>query len=119
MEPDERALALAVLAAAWERVAAEGASLNHAHAPIAGVVRACAAELPARHPEVSTDYAHHLGEAALWYLDRAVRRVADPDLDGRTSGQRASNLAWFGVSATFADLERLFAVAVALNADDA
>ena len=56
--------------------------------------------------------------AAVWYLDRATRRVGDPDRDGLTAAQRAVNLAIFGASADLDDLERLFAVAVALNADD-
>lgn len=55
----------------------------------------------------------------MWYLDRAVRRVADADVDGHGASQRAANLAWFHSTAAATDVERLFAMAVALNADDA
>jgi hypothetical protein len=54
----------------------------------------------------------------VWYLDRAVRRVADPDRDGLTEGQRALNLGWFASIASADDMERLFAMASALDADD-
>ena len=47
MEPRERALALEVLAAAWPRIA-DGAS-------ILAAVRAEAADLPRRYPDVSAD----------------------------------------------------------------
>jgi hypothetical protein len=113
MSPDERGLALEVLTTAWARLAAE---------PGDGIVTAvddAADALIARHAEVTPDYARHLAAAAVWYLDRAVRRVADPDLDGHGAGKQTANLAWFGSLAEPADLERLFAVASALNADDA
>jgi hypothetical protein len=116
MSPEERGLALEVLADAWQRLSASGEAGG---TPILGVVRAVAAELPAAHPQVSADYAHHVGEAAVWYLDRATRRVGDPDLDGLTAGQRALNLGRFASTAGPGELERLFAVAAALNADDA
>jgi hypothetical protein len=48
-----------------------------------------------------------------------VRRVADPELDGHGAGQQTANLAWFESLAEPSDLEHLFAVAAALNADDA
>jgi hypothetical protein len=111
MSPEERALALEVLAAAWPAVAGG--------TPIVGAVRAAAMALPGAHPLVSADFADHVGQAAVWYLDRAVRRVADPDRDGLTAGQRAFNLSWFGSIATPEEIERLFAMAAALNADDA
>jgi hypothetical protein len=125
MEPRERALALEVLSAAWQRLAAhpDAAAADRDDAvgstSILAAVRAEAAKLPERYPDVSEDYAQHVGEAAVWYLDRATRRVADPDRDGLTAAQRAVNLALFSSGADADDLERLFAVAVALNADDA
>ena len=110
MTSDERALALSVLSDAWP-VAASGSA-------IVGTVRSVAAALPATHAHVTDEYAEHVGQAAMWYLDRAVRRVADPDRDGLTEGQRALNLGWFGSIASSEDVERLFAMAAALNADD-
>jgi len=107
---------LEVLGTAWERLTAETA--ERGPRPIVGTVREVAAALPAMHLGVSPDYAHHVGDAAVWYLDRAVRRVGDPDRSGLTAGRRALNLQWFGATATPAELERLFAVAAALNADD-
>jgi hypothetical protein len=109
MEPLERTLALEVLTAAWPRVG--GAS-------IVAAVRAEAADLPRRYPDVSADFAQHVGEAAVWYLDRATRRVGDPDRDGLTAAQRAVNLALFGSTADAMEVERLFAVATALNVED-
>jgi hypothetical protein len=111
MSPQERGLALEVLATAWPAVATG--------TPIVGAVRAAAHALPGSHPEVSADYADHVGQAAVWYLDRAVRRVADPDRDGLTASRRALNLGWFGSTASAEEIERLFAMAAALNADDA
>jgi hypothetical protein len=125
MEPRERALALEVLCAAWQRLlahpyaAADEQDEAAAATSILAAVRAEAAMLPERYPDVGADYAQHVGEAAVWYLDRATRRVADPDRDGLTPAQRAVNLALFSSGAGPDDLERLFAVAVALNADDA
>ena len=116
MSAEERELALVVLAEAWRRLAsAEGPTRE----PIVGVVRAVAAALPRTRPGVDADYAHHVGEAAVWYLDRALRRVADPEVGGPTAGRRALNLGQFGMTADAAALERLFALAAALNADDA
>lgn len=111
MTPHERSLALEVLAAAWPAATAG--------TPIVGAVRTAALALPGEHPEVSAEYADHVGQAAVWYLDRAVRRVADPDRGGLTASQRALNLGWFGSTAGAEDIERLFAMASALNADDA
>ena len=125
MEPGERALALEVLCAAWQQLVAQphAAAANQeeraASISILAAVRAHAAALPGRYPDVSAEYAQHVGEAALWYLDRATRRVGDPDRDGLTAAQRAVNLALYSSGAGADDLERLFAVAVALNADDA
>jgi hypothetical protein len=113
MSPDERGLALEVLAAAWARVS------NTPGVDIVAAVDDAAQALPARNAEVTPEYARHLAAAAVWYLDRAVRRVADADLDGHAASQRAANLVWFRSAAAPADLERLFAVAAALNADDA
>ena len=110
MEPRERALALEVLAAAWPRIA-DGAS-------ILAAVRAEATDLPRRYPEVSGEFAEHVGDAAVWYLDRATRRVGDPDRDGLTATQRAVNLALFSSTADPTEVERLFAVATALNFED-
>jgi hypothetical protein len=122
MEPGERALALEVLCAAWQQLVERpraAADDRAASASIVAVVRAHAAALPERYPDVSAEYAQHVGEAVLWYLDRATRRVGDPDRDGLTAAQRAVNLALYSSAAGTDDLERLFAVAVALNADDA
>ena len=112
MEPRERELALDVLADAWQRLSrGEGGTIMAA-------VRAEAAALPERHPDVSEDFAEHIGAAAVWYLDRATRRVGDPDRDGLTPAQRAVNVARFGSTAGTEDIERLFALAAALNAED-
>lgn len=119
MSPEERSLALDVLAAAWQRLSAVGAGGEPAGESIVGAVRAAAAALPDGRPEITADFAHHVGDAAVWYLDRAVRRVSDPERDGHGAGRRALNLGWFGSTASLAELERLFAVASALNADDA
>jgi hypothetical protein len=110
MLPRERALALEVPGAAWAR--------SRPGSSILAAVRAEAAALPERYPDVSPDFAEHVGAAAVWYLDRATRRVGDPDRDGLTASQRAINLAVFTSSADATDLERLFAVAAALNAED-
>ena len=112
MEPRERELALEVLSDAWLRLTEGG------DATILAVVRAEAAGLPERHSDVSVDFAEHIGAAAIWYLDRATRRVGSPDRDGLTPAQRAVNLAVFYAAASGADIERLFAVAVALNDED-
>lgn len=112
MLPRERELALEVLSVAWQRLA-EGGELS-----VVAIVRDEAAALPGRYADVDTDFAAHIGAAAVWYLDRATRRVGDPDRDGLTAAQRAVNLARFAAEAEPADIERLFAVAVALNADD-
>lgn len=112
MVPRERELALEVLGIAWTRLAAgDGMS-------ILAAVRAEAADLPQRCADVSPDFAEHIGAAAVWYLDRATRRVGDPDRDGLTAAQRAVNLAHFSSAASAEDIERLFAVAAALNAED-
>jgi hypothetical protein len=112
MLPRERHLALEVLSVAWLRLAAGGAG------SILAVVREEAANLPERHADVTADFADHIGAAAVWYLDRATRRIGDPDRDGLTAAQRAVNLAHFNADATQQDIERLFAVAAALNDED-
>jgi hypothetical protein len=114
MSDHERALALDVLSTAWAQLAETTVEAR----PILGVVREVAATLSEQHADVSREFAHHVGEAAVWYLDRAVRRVGDPDRDGLTAGRRALNLQWFGSTASTDDLERLFAMASALNAED-
>ena len=114
MEPRERELALEVLCVAWERLAQSKATSM----AVMAAVRAVAAGLPERHPDVSEEFADHVGAAAVWYLDRATRRVGDPDRDGLTAAQRTVNLALFAATATPDDIERLFAVAVALNDED-
>jgi hypothetical protein len=111
MLPRERELALEVLSIAWTRMAESGMS-------ILATVRAEAAALPERYADVTPDFAEHVGAAAVWYLDRATRRVGDPDRDGLTAAQRAVNLAHFNSGASSDDIERLFAVAVALNDQD-
>jgi len=112
MEPRERELALEVLSLAW-------AHLADAESPrILATVRSEAAALPTRYPDVSADFAEHIANAAVWYLDRATRRVDDPDRDGLTAAQRATNLGLFNASASTEDIERLFAVAVALDSED-
>jgi hypothetical protein len=113
MLPEERALALEVLGTAWTRIASAD------HRGIVESVDAVAADLPRRHRHVSDEYARHVALAAVWYLDRAARRVHDPDRDGHTVAQRESNLALFEIAATPEEMERLFALASALNADDA
>jgi hypothetical protein len=121
MGPREQQLALEVLTAAWRRLCAEAdlaAGAESGSRSILAAVRAEAAALPERHVDVTVDFAQHIGAAAVWYLDRATRRVGDPDRDGLTAAQRAVNLALFSSAADRADLERLFAVAVALNVDD-
>lgn len=115
MTDQERGLALEVLADAWLRLAARGASPP----AIIEVVNATAMRLVETHLEVSSEYARHIAAAAIWYLDRAVRRVADPDRNGLTPRLQHANLQWFAASATADDTERLFAVAAALNNDDA
>ena len=112
MEPRERELALEVLSRAWQCMSEAGGM------SILATVRDQAAALPEEYPDVSADFAEHIGSAAVWYLDRATRRVGDPDRDGLTAAQRAVNLAEFGSKAGVADVERLFAVATALNAED-
>ena len=121
MEPRERALALEVLSDAWLRLAERvqsAAAEAGASTSILAAVRAEAAALPERYSDVSPEFAQHVGEAAIWYLDRATRRVGDPDRDGLTAAQRAVNLALFASTADRADLERLFAIATALNFED-
>ena len=113
MSDEERGLALELLVATWLRVADNGGQV-----PIVATLRSAAAELPRAHPHVSTEYASHVGDAAVWYLDRAVRRVADPDRDGTTAGRRALNLGWFASVASAGEIERLFAMAAALNVQD-
>jgi hypothetical protein len=110
MSGRDRAVALEVLCAAYAHLAGPTA--------IVPAVQAAARALPTRDFSVDADYARYAAEAAIWYLDRAVRRVADPDRNGFSAELRAANLAWFGARAP-GDVESLFAMAVALNADDA
>jgi hypothetical protein len=112
MEPRERELALEVLGVAWARLAGGDGPT------ILAAVRAEATALPDRYADVSAEFAEHVADAAVWYLDRATRRVGDPNRDGLTAAQRATNLALFGASATAEEIERLFAVAAALNSED-
>jgi len=120
MQPREHGLALEVLIAAWDRLHAElqVPSASGTSPSIMAAVHAEVDLLPGRHTDVSDDFAQHIGLAAVWYLDRATRRVGNPDRDGLTAAQRAVNLALFSKSADAEQLERLFAVAVALNVDD-
>jgi hypothetical protein len=120
MLPREHALALEVLLGTWERLRAElDSAATHLTQPsIMAAVKAEVDQLTGRHPDVDDDFAEHIGSAAIWYLDRATRRVGDPDRDGLTAAQRAVNLALFSKIADAEQLERLFAVAVALNVED-
>jgi hypothetical protein len=120
MQPREHSLALEILLDAWERLSAELELPTTVAAPpsIMAAVHAEVDLLTGRHADVSDDFAQHIGSAAVWYLDRATRRVGDPDRDGLTPAQRAVNLALFSKSADAEQFERLFAVAVALNVDD-
>jgi hypothetical protein len=120
MQPREHALALEVLLETWERLGPElvDATSSRAHPSIMAAVHAVVDRLPGRHADIDADFAQHIGSAAVWYLDRATRRVGDPDRDGLTAAQRAVNLARFGESADADQFERLFAVAVALNVED-
>jgi len=114
MTDQERGLALEVLASSWQRLV----SRPSGPPAIAEIVQSTAMSLVETNLDVSAEYARHIGAAAIWYLDRAVRRVADPDRDGLTSRQQHANLVWFAASATPEDLETLFAVAVSLDHDD-
>jgi hypothetical protein len=115
MTDQERGLALEVLADAWVRLAGRGPGV----APIADVVNATAMRLVETHLEVSNEYARHIAAASIWYLDRAIRRVADPDRKGLTPTLQKANLEWFAASASAEDIETLFALAAALNSDNA
>jgi hypothetical protein len=110
MAPRERALALEIISAAWEHLTPSSNVL--------AAVRAQASALPKRYPDVSPEFAEHIAAAAVWYLDRATRRIGDPDRDGLTPGQQAVNLSIFTSAADGNDIERLFALAAALNSDD-
>jgi hypothetical protein len=112
MEPRERELALEVLGLAWRRLV-EGTG-----GTIMAAVRAEAGVLPERYSDVSAEFAEHISAAAVWYLDRATRRVGDQERDGLTAAQRAVNLALFDSAASPGEIERLFAVAAALNDQD-
>jgi hypothetical protein len=114
MTDEERSLALAVLCSAFRRLprGSDGAG-------ILACIQATASLLPQEHRFVTDEYAQHVAEAVVWYLDRATRRLGDPDRDGHTPQQRAANLALFAATATAGDLEALFAMAAALNAEDA
>jgi hypothetical protein len=115
MTDQERGLALEVLADAWARLASRGPG----GVPIADVVNATAMRLVETHLEVNSEYARHIAAASIWYLDRAIRRVADPDRNGLTPTLQKANLEWFAASASTEDIETLFALAAALNSDNA
>jgi len=117
MQPRERGLALEVLVDTWDRLRAELETAG-IHPSIMAAVHAEVGLLTGRHADVSDDFAQHIGSAAVWYLDRATRRVGDPDRDGLTAAQRAVNLALFSQTADAEQLERLFVVAVGLNVED-
>jgi hypothetical protein len=112
MEPRERQLALEVLGVAWADLDRDSG------ATLLAAIRAAAAALPTRYADVSEDFAEHVAAAAVWYLDRATRRVGDPNRDGLTAAQQHVNLANFNSTASEEDIERLFAVATALNDED-
>ena len=114
MTDEERSLAQTVLSSAFSRLppGSDGPG-------ILACVQATASLLPEQHVFVTDDYAQHVAEAAVWYLDRATRRLGDPDRDGHTPEQRAANLSAYLASATPSEVEALFAMAAALNADDA
>ena len=114
MTDEERSLALTVLCSAFGRLPPEVDGPG-----LLACVQAAASLLPQEHGFVTDEYAQHVAEAAVWYLDRATRRLGDPDRDGHTPQQRAANLAQYAAGASQADLEALFAVAAALDADDA
>jgi hypothetical protein len=105
MTDEERSLALVVLSSAFW-----GLPPGSDGPAILACVQATASLLPQQHVFVTDEYAQHVAEAAVWYLDRATRRLGDPDRDG---------LSAYAASATPSDLEALFAMAAALNADDA
>lgn len=114
MTDQERGLALDVLADAWQRLDTRPPGPP----AIAEVVNATAMRLVETNLEVTADYARHIAAAATWYLDRAIRRVADPDRSGLTPHQQRANLEWFSATAGPHDLDTLFAMAVALASDD-
>ena len=113
MSTRDRAVALEVLCAAWPLVREP-----YAGNAISRAVRAAALALTESNLSIDSDYSSYAGDAAVWYLDRATRRIGDPDRSGLTAARREQNLTLFGASATPEDIERLFAMAVALDADD-
>jgi len=113
MSTRDRAVALEVLCAAWSMVRDP-----YGGTAILRVVRAATYALTESDLSIDSEYATYAGDAAVWYLDRATRRIGDPDRSGLTAARREQNLAWFGAAATPDDIERLFAMAVALDADD-
>ena len=80
MEPREHSLALEVLLGAWERLRAELDMPTAGEMPpsIMAAVHAEVDLLTGRHADVTDEFAQHIGAAAVWYLDRATRRVGDP-----------------------------------------
>ena len=74
MTDEERSLALAVLSSAFARLppGSDGPG-------ILACIQATASLLPLEHGFVTDEYAQHVAEAAVWYLDRATRRLGDPD----------------------------------------
>ena len=109
MTDEERSLALWVLCSAFARLPAgvDGAGLL-------ACIQATASRLPQER-----EYAEHVGQAAMWYLDRATRRVGDPNRDGHTPEQQLANVSAYLANATPAAVEALFAMAAALSSEDA
>lgn len=116
MSERDREVARDVLTSAWQRLESEP-RLQGIGGPANLAVQSTATALPEWRLDVDSAYAQFAYTAAVWYLDRAVRRVADPDRNGSTAQRRVDNLAWYA-SAGIAPLEDLFAMAVALNVED-
>jgi len=113
MSARDRAVALDLLCAAWSLVREP-----YGGNAISRAVRAAAHVLTESNLSVDSDYSRYAGDAAVWYLDRATRRIGDPDRSGLTAARREQNLTYFGAVAMPQDIERLFAMAAALNAED-
>lgn len=118
MSDRDRAVALDVLTSAWARLDSEEFPTHIVGGPINVALQVAATALPEWRLDVGADYARFAYEAAVWYLDRAIRRVADPERDGWTAQRRVDNLAWYA-TAQPASTEDVFAMAVALNVEDA
>lgn len=116
MSERDREVARDVLTSAWERLEAEP-HLDGIGGPANLAVQTAATALPEWRLDVDGAYAQFAYSAAVWYLDRAIRRLADPDRNGSTAQRRVDNLAWYA-SVQVAPLQDLFAMAVALNVED-